>query len=640
MPIRNILIKYWGYSSFRPMQEEIIQSVLDGKDTLALLPTGGGKSICFQVPALSMDGVCLVVTPLIALMKDQVKTLKHKGIKAVAIYSGMQTSEIEAAYNACVFGDAKFLYISPERLISETFQENLKRMRVCLLTVDEAHCISQWGYDFRPSYLKVAEIRSFIPKVPVIALTATATGQVISDIQHKLLFKKENLLQSSFERKNLTYVVLKEEDKLKKLLYILNNSKGSSIIYVRNRRKTKEISDYLNQNSIKSSFYHAGMDVSLRSKVQDDWTIAKVPIIVATNAFGMGIDKSDVRIVVHMDLPENLESYFQEAGRAGRDGKSSFAFILYENNDILNLKKRFVSSFPPIKAIKNIYNALGNYLQIAVGSGQYESFDFDLIEFCERFKFSQLEVFNSLKFLEKEGYLLQNEGIKNLSKIFVRLNREDLYRFQVETPIYDAFIKLLLRSYSGLFSEYVSINEKEIAKRSEIEIEAVKSYLNRLKQFNVIDYIPQKTKPQIVLTRERTDIKNLLISKETYLYRKQSAKERLQNVVDYVQSDNRCRSQLLLAYFGETESLRCGKCDVCRERNRLDISELEFEIILERIKPLLINRPHYLQEIIDKIPEYNEDKIIKVIRWLQDNYKIEANEMNQLKWFSQSRLKL
>lgn len=640
MPIRNTLIKYWGYSSFRPMQEEIIQSVLDGKDTLALLPTGGGKSICFQVPALSMDGVCIVVTPLIALMKDQVQNLKHKGVRAVAIYSGMQISEIEAAYNACVFGNAKFLYVSPERLISETFLENLKRMKVNLLAVDEAHCISQWGYDFRPSYLKVAEVRAFIPKIPLIALTATATAKVITDIQEKLKFGSENLLQRSFERKNLTYVVLHEEDKLKKLLYILNHSKGSAIIYVRNRRKTKEISDYLNKHNIQSNFYHAGLDAAIRSKVQDDWMTSKVQVIVATNAFGMGIDKADVRIVVHMDLPENLESYFQEAGRAGRDEKSSFAFILYENNDIQNLKKRFTLSFPKIKEIKNVYNALANHLQLAVGSGKYQSFDFDLIEFCEKFKLSHLEVYNSLKFLEREGYLQQNEGIKNPSKIFVRLNREDLYRFQVETPIYDAFIKLILRSYSGLFTDYIPINEKEIAKRTEIEVEAVKSYLNRLKQFGVIDYIPQKTKPQIIFIRERVDIKNLLISKETYQYRKQSAKERLQSVVDYVQSDNRCRSQLLLAYFGEKESLRCGKCDVCRERNRLDINELEFDNILERIKPLLSIRPHYLQEIIDKLPEFNEDKVIKVIRWLQDNYKIETNELNQLKWFSQSRLKL
>ena len=640
MPIRNILIKYWGYSSFRPMQEEIIQSVIDGKDTLALLPTGGGKSICFQVPALSMEGVCIVVTPLIALMKDQVENLKRKNIKAVAIYSGMKLSEIENAYNACVFGDAKFLYVSPERLTNNTFQENLKRMKVNILAIDEAHCISQWGYDFRPSYLKIAEVRSFIPKIPVLALTATATGKVITDIQQKLNFKSENLLQRSFERKNLTYVVLHEEDKLKKLLYILNNSKGSAIIYVRNRRKTKEISEYLIKNRINSSFYHAGLDTAVRSKVQDDWTTSRVPIIVATNAFGMGIDKPDVRVVVHMDLSENLESYFQEAGRAGRDEKNSFAFILYEKSDILNLKKRFELSFPKIKEIKNIYDALGNHLQLALGSGKDHSFDFDIVDFCEKFKFSYLIVYNSLKFLEREGCLILNEGLKNPSKLFVRLNREDLYRFQVESPFYDHFIKLLLRSYSGLFTEYVSINEAEIAKRMNVETEAVKSYLDRLVKLEVVDYVPQRSKPQIVFTRERLDSKNLIISKETYQYRKKSAKERLQSVLDYVQSGERCRSQLLLAYFGELETNRCGKCDVCRERNRLDINELEFDNILEKIKPLLINKSLFLQELIDKIPEFSEDKVIKVVRWLQDNYKIETIDENRLKWSSQARLKL
>ena len=640
MPVRNILIKYWGYSAFRPMQEEIIQSVMDGKDTLALLPTGGGKSVCFQVPALSMGGVCIVITPLIALMKDQVENLRSRGVKAVAIYSGMQISEIETAYNACVFGDAKFLYVSPERLFNTTFQENLRRMKVNLLAIDEAHCISQWGYDFRPSYLKIAEIRSFIPKVPIIALTATATGKVISDIQQKLNFVSKNVLQRSFERKNLIYVVLHEEDKLKKLLYILNNSKGSAIVYVRNRRKTKEISAFLNKNEINTTFYHAGLDNAVRSKVQDEWIKGRVPVIVATNAFGMGIDKSDVRVVVHMDLPENLESYFQEAGRAGRDEKNSFAFILFESSDILDLKKRLALSFPKIKEIKNIYNALGNYLQLAVGSGKDHSFDFDLVEFCEKFKFSNLIAFNSLKFLEREEYVMMNEGLKSLSRLYIRLNSENLYRFQVENPFYDQFIKLLLRSYSGLFNDFVAINEAELAKRANVETEAVRSYLDRLMKFGVIDYIPQRSKPQIVYTKERLDSKNLHISKETYQYRKRSAKERLQSVVDYVQSDIRCRSQLLLGYFGEGESMKCGKCDVCRERNRLDVNELEFDNILEKIKPLLVNQPHYLQEIIDKVPEINEDKIIKVIRWMQDNYKIETTSDNQLKWCSQSRLKL
>ncbi len=639
MLIRNILIKYWGYSAFRPMQQEIIESVMLRKDTLALLPTGGGKSVCFQVPALSMDGVCIVVTPLIALMKDQVVNLKKKGVKAFAIYSGMRLSEVEVAYNACVFGDAKFLYVSPERLSTPAFLENLKRMKVNLLAIDEAHCISQWGYDFRPAYLKIAEVRSFIPKVPVLALTATATGKVIDDIQEKLNFRQKNVLQRSFERKNLTYVVLKEENKLVKLLYILNHSKGSAIVYVRNRRKTKEISNYLNQHKIRSGYYHAGLDSDVREKMQDDWTKGSLPVIVATNAFGMGIDKPDVRAVVHMDLPDNLESYFQEAGRAGRDEKNAFAFILYEDSDVLDLRKRFSISYPKLSEIKNVYNAIGNYFQLAVGSGKDQSFDFDMADFSQKFKFSNLLTFNALRFLEKEGYLFLNEGIKSPSRLLMRMNREDLYRFQVENPFYDHFVKILLRSYSGLFTEYTSINESEIAKRTDLETEAVKSYLARLHKLQVLDYIPKKSKPQLIYGVERLDQASLHISKETYQLRKKSAKQRLQSVIDYVQ-DSRCRNQLLLAYFGEKDVKRCGKCDVCRERNKLDVNELEFENINQKLRPLLMIRPYFLQEVIEKLEEFPEDQVVRVIRWLQDIEKIKTTEDNRLTWDTQQRLKL
>ncbi len=639
MLIRNILIKYWGYSAFRPMQQEIIESVMLRKDTLALLPTGGGKSVCFQVPTLSMDGVCIVVTPLIALMKDQVVNLKKKGVKVFSIYSGMQFSEVEAAYNACVFGDAKFLYVSPERLSTPAFLENLKRMKVNLLAIDEAHCISQWGYDFRPAYLKIAEVRSFIPKVPVLALTATATGKVIDDIQEKLNFRQKNVLQRSFERKNLTYVVLKEENKLVKLLYILNHSKGSAIVYVRNRRKTKEISSYLNQHKIRSGYYHAGLDSDVREKMQDDWTKGSLPVIVATNAFGMGIDKPDVRAVVHMDLPDNLESYFQEAGRAGRDEKNAFAFILYEDSDVLDLRKRFSISYPKLSEIKNVYNAIGNYFQLAVGSGKDQSFDFDMADFSQKFKFSNLLTFNALRFLEKEGYLFLNEGIKNPSRLLMRMSREDLYRFQVENPFYDHFVKILLRSYSGLFTEYTSINESEIAKRTDLETEAVKSYLARLHKLQVLDYIPKKSKPQLIYGVERLDQASLHISKETYQLRKKSAKQRLQSVIDYVQ-DSRCRNQLLLAYFGEKDVKRCGKCDVCRERNKLDVNELEFENINQKLRPLLMIRPYFLQEVIEKLEEFPEDQVVRVIRWLQDIEKIKTTEDNRLTWDTQQRLKL
>ena len=633
--MRKTLIKYWGYSSFRPMQEEIIQSVLDGKDTLALLPTGGGKSICFQVPALMMEGVCIVVTPLIALMKDQIENLKLKGINAQAIYSGMHLNEINLAYNACIYGKSKFLYVSPERLESVAFIENIQKIKVNLLVVDEAHCVSQWGYDFRPPYLRIPEIKVYLKKIPTLALTATATPNVVADIQDKLKFRQKNEFRVSFNRSNLTYSVVHEEDKLKRLLKIHQKIKGSGIIYVRNRRKTKEVSDFLIQNQIKADYYHAGLDIRVRSQKQNKWKQSKDNVMVATNAFGMGIDKPDVRFVIHLDLPDNLESYFQEAGRAGRDENEAYSVILYDNADIINLKKNFSLAYPPIKIIKDVYQALGNYFQLAVGSGKDTAFDFELVDFCEKFKFQPITVFNSLRFLEKESYVLLSEGFNNQAKIRIIVNRENLYKFQVENSYYDLFIKVLLRSYSGLFQEFVNISESELAKRFSIDEQTVVKYLKRLEQYEILDYVPQKNKPQLIFLKERLEAKSILISKENYSNLKKAATHRLNKVINYIETDNKCRSQQLLNYFGEQDSERCGNCDVCLKRNNMNISSTEFNQILAKLKPVLITKACFLQELIDRFSEFDEDKVIKIVRWLQDNGNVEVNEKNQLSWRKQ-----
>ncbi|MCD4747549.1 MAG: RecQ family ATP-dependent DNA helicase [Bacteroidales bacterium] len=632
MTIKNILVKYWGYSSFRPLQEDIINSVLEGRDTLALLPTGGGKSICFQVPTMAKQGICIVITPLIALMKDQVESLKKKHIKAVAIYSGMHHNEIDLAINNCLYNNVKFLYLSPERLETDLFRENLRKMNVCLLAVDEAHCISQWGYDFRPPYLKIANIRQYIPEVPIIALTATATPDVVNNIQEKLKFNALNVFQKSFERKNLTYVVLKEEDKYRRLLKIVNNVKGSGIIYVRNRRKTREISVFLMKNKISSDYYHAGLNSKERDTKQNSWMSGKIRIIVSTNAFGMGIDKPNVRFVVHFDVPDSLEAYFQEAGRAGRDSNRSYAVLLYEKADIIDAQHNISITYPELKIIKNIYQALGNYYQLAVGSGKNISFDLDIIDFCKNYKFTPLIVYNSLKFLEKEGYILLNDVLDSSSKIHFKMNKGDLYKFQVENVFYDNFIKIILRSYSGVFNDFIKINETEIANRTKIKTEVVVKYLQKLEKLDVLTYLPRKSKPQLVFSQERINADDLYISNENYKDRKNAAKKRLESVINYATSLNKCRCQLLLAYFGETDSKRCGKCDVCIERNKIELSELEFDIVLKQIKPLLKTKAGSIEDIANAVKGVHEDKIIKVVQWLLDNDKIIYDNNKMLHW--------
>jgi len=614
------------------MQEDIINSVLDKNDTLALLPTGGGKSVCFQVPALIPEGLCIVVTPLIALMKDQVDNLKKKGIKAIAIYSGMSKMEIEVAINNCIYGSVKFLYLSPERLETDIILMNVQRMKVNLLAVDEAHCISQWGYDFRPSYLKIAEFRQHIPNVPIIALTATATPKVVTDIQEKLRFPEPNIFQVSFKRDNLIYVVLKEEDKLNRLLRIVQKLGGSGIIYLRNRRKTVEIASFLNKNNISANYYHAGLDSKSREKRQRDWMQGKFRVMASTNAFGMGIDKPDVRFVVHLSLPESLEAYFQEAGRAGRDGKRSYGILLYEDADIADTLFFHKNSFPELKFIKSVYQGLGNFFQLAIGTGKNTVFDFSISDFCAAYNFNAVQSYNSLKFLEKEGYILLNEAFYSPPKIYIKIGKEDLYKFQVENAKFDKFIKVLLRSYGGLFNEFTKIHLDDIAKRTNQSTEEAEKALGTLEKFGILSYSRTKENPQLSFLTPRIDAKDLYISRENYEKRKQSSKERLDTVIEYATNNTKCRSQQLIGYFGETESKRCGKCDVCIERNKIEVNELEFDTILDQIKPLLQKQPASPEEVVSIVKSGNEDKTLQVIQWLLDNDKIIYNDEKKLVW--------
>ena len=628
----EILLKYWGYNSFRPAQEEIINSILEGKDTLALLPTGGGKSICFQVPVMATEGIGIVVTPLIALMKDQVENLRARGITASAIYSGMMQTEIEVALNNAVHKKLKFLYVSPERLQTDQFQMALQKMRVNILVVDEAHCISQWGYDFWPSYLKIAEIKSLLPEVPVMALTATATPEVVDDIQGKLNFSKPNVFQQSFERKNLTYVVLHEEDKLNRLLRVTRNIPGTGIVYMRNRRKTVEIAEFLRFNKVSADFYHAGLSSKERSSRQDAWKKGQIRVMVSTNAFGMGIDKPDVRFVVHLDLPDSIEAYFQEAGRGGRDGRQSYAVLMYHESDIPEIEKFLEIQYPLIENIRQVYHALGNYYQLAIGSGRDVNFEFSLPDFAASYNFQPIVVAAALKLLEKDGYLKLQDISDNDSLLFVRIGKEDLYKFQVQNARYDKFVKTLLRSYSGLFTEFTKINEDEIAKRLEIPVEEVVKTLKYLMKLEVLIYKQQTGNPQITFLTERLDGKDISISNENYKDRKANARKRLDAVLNYVSSSTRCRSSLLLEYFGEIQSHRCGKCDVCVERNKIEMSELEFNNVLNQVKPLILNEPLSIKEISEQIRGASENQVIKVIQWLLDNNKIEYDAARKLSW--------
>lgn len=632
MDIQKILYKYWGYPSFRGRQEEIIHSVLNGKDTLALLPTGGGKSLCYQVPAMAQEGVCLVISPLIALMKDQVEHLRKINIRAFAIYSGMHYNEIEVAMNNAMYGEAKMLYISPERLATPLFRESMQHMNINLIAVDEAHCISQWGYDFRPPYLKIAEVREFLKDVPLLALTASATPEVVEDIQDKLNFREKNIIRQTFERKNLSYVVFEEENKPGRLVDMLNKVGGSAIVYAGTRRHTNEFAKHLKRNGISAEFYHAGLENTEREIRQQEWMSGKTRVMVATNAFGLGIDKPDVRLVVHVDVPNNIESYFQEAGRAGRDGNKAWAVILYQQADLLDAEEQHKLSFPDMETIKAVYQALGNYLDLAVGSGQNISYDFDISDFCRGYSFNPLIAYNALKFLEKEGYLILSEGLHFPPKVHLKLQGEDLYRFRVEHQAYDAFLKVVLRSYTGLFSQYVKVNLRELAKRANLSVEKTVEKLIQLNKMEVINYVPPKSKPQIIYSVERLDTKDLYIARENYAQRKANARKRLDAMRLYLTTITRCRSQMLLSYFGENKGQRCGKCDVCLERNKLQLSEMEFNLLLDQLKPVLLEKPTELDDLVKMAKNPDSAKVIRVLEWLLDNGKIKYTVDKKLIW--------
>jgi ATP-dependent DNA helicase RecQ len=631
----KVLTKYWGHSSFRPLQLDIITSVINNTDTLALLPTGGGKSITFQIPALLMEGMCIVVSPLIALMKDQVQNLKRKGIPAGAIYSGMHSDEIESVYNNCIHNKFKFLYVSPERLETEAFRHLISLLNINLLAIDEAHCISQWGYDFRPPYLKIAEVRDLITNTPILALTATATPNVVNDIMEKLRFKKPNVLKASFLRKNLSYGILKENDKASILIRILKKIEGSGIVYVRSRKKCRELAEILHQNNIASTYYHAGLTARERTKRQEMWSRNQIRIMVSTNAFGMGIDKSDVSIVIHYDLPDSIESYFQEAGRAGRNGKSSRGIVLYKNEDINNSIKRLKSSFPEISQIKKIYNALGNYFQIPEGSGKDVGFDFNLAEFCKHFNLKLIETYNAIKILEKEGFIFFIESSGQYSQIMLSINKMDLYRFQIENPGSDRLIKEILRSYSGIFTEFVNINENLIASRTNIDRETVVKKLSYLHKLKILKYLPIRTSPQIVFTSERLGIKNIELQQVNYINQKNSSEKRLQALLDFLSNSLQCRSQQLLSYFGETKSQRCGICDVCNRKSEVKVNDIEFDLISKFIKESLKQENLHLYELVAKTSKFNENNVIATLQWLIEHNKVVRTKDETLLWHEQ-----
>jgi ATP-dependent DNA helicase RecQ len=622
----DILMSYWGYNAFRPLQQEIIDSVIAGNDTLAIMPTGGGKSICYQVPAMITDGLCLVISPLIALMKDQVGNLKKKGIPALSIYSGMSFIEVKKTLKNAAYGNFKFLYVSPERLETELFLEYLPAINVNLLAVDEAHCISQWGYDFRPSYLKISAIRETLGSIPLLALTASATLEVQNDICDKLLFKNnQQRFHQSFERSNLSYSVFNPSSKQNKLIEILKKVNGSGIVYCKSRRRTKEIEDLLNINGINASHYHAGLSSELRNSRQEDWVNNKTRIMACTNAFGMGIDKPDVRTVVHYDVPDALENYYQEAGRAGRDEKKAYAVLLYNDSEISELKKQPSIRFPDLITIKNVYGALVNYLQLPSGSGEDISYDFDINDFIKKFKLDIFTTNNVLKILAQEELISYSEQFFSPSTVVFTTEKTELELFLKSYPEYDSVIKGLLRSYEGIFDYACAIDESYLAKFISEKREIVTLHLNQIKKMGIIDYTPKKDASQIKFLQNRIRTSDLVINEKNILKRKRAFEKRMQAILKYALEQQLCRSKIIAAYFNDYNVKRCGVCDNCLREKNVTITKEEFENIRSAIEITISEKPSGADQLIYHLRNFEKSKVWKILNYLQEECIVSIN---------------
>lgn len=623
---QDVLNRYWGFPSFRPLQEDIINAVLEGNDVLAMLPTGGGKSLCYQIPALCFEGICVVVSPLIALMKDQVAGLVKRHVKAACLVSGMSRSEQDVVLNNALFGKIKILFISPERMRSQLFVNHFRDMKVSMIVVDEAHCISEWGYDFRPPYLELAFLRSFHPHKPVLALTASATPEVVVDIQEKLHFKSPVVFKGGFHRNNLSYMFFKEDDKYGRLLRVARNLAATGIVYVRNRRKTVEISHFLNQNGISATYYHAGLPTAERDIHQSVWMNGDVQVMVATNAFGMGIDKPDVRFVVHLDIPQSIEAYYQEAGRAGRDGKPSYAVLLYDDGDILQCWDSFNRNFPKLDYIRNVYSAICNFYQIPVGAGSGAEFPYHIEQICAAYKFNVSDYYSATHFLEREGLLAIPETEELFSKVYVPVTKEDLYRYQVENIQYDELISVLLRMYGGLFSDYVPISEKKIAEKLMVFEERIVKMLQHLNASKIIMYKQKQQGPRIIFTSERIDSQNISLADSKYDKLKRNAECRLKTMLDFVQYNDKCRSINLLSYFGDDASSDCMMCDVCRSKNRAN----NMQDIVDRILKIVDAGPISMQQLVIRLPDVGDNQLSSVVRKLIDMRKLGLNQNFEL----------